>query len=753
MALTMAAAQANLFSQLIGPTMSVQNVSNLGGDYARYVTDFLTYSEKHWTTDGSDWANADYYDRAKIYYAWWQATGNSTYLDRANQLAVDYRDNYLVANNYQSSAYWSQIGGVALHYLVTGDSEDLKAVGKVADVLSNPWYLLNLGDVNAEMDNRTQARVLEALLYAAKLNAPSDVGNDWNALAKQALDKILSSQASDGGYHFAVDGGNVKPFMVGLLNDTLIQYYSNVSADPRIVQAIKSSLDYLWAHDWDPATKGFKYLDQTYGSEPSDPAPDLNNMITSGFAFVYQMTGDATYKERGDLVFKGGVEGGWLEGSKQFNQEYTSSYKYLAMMVDGTAPTVAPATTASTTTAAATTTSDPAGSASTPPSTSSATTSQVPAPLVALASDTGVSATDGVTKSGILSVQAASGATVAYSIDNGSNWTSSFTAKEGANTVLVHQTDSAGHVSAAANLTFTLDTKAPTTTLVQKLVSDTGASAVDGVTTDGHVNLSGVASEKVQSVEVWDDATKLGNAVLQSDQATWSYTGTLGTGTHQLHVVETDIAGNVGQSDNASAITVGPASAITAGPDAVAAPLIVSNTSYAAGQLTFAGTADPGSSVAIFDNGRPVTKVVADSTGNWSSTTGVSPSSSIQTFTAHSTDKAGNDVVASCDAMIGTRGGDTITSTVNADLMRGGRGADVFVFNSAFGKDVITDFNAGGRSHDTLKFSKALFASTSDVLSHAADGADGVVIFHGTDQLTLAGVHKADLSSADILIV
>jgi len=53
-------------------------------------------------------------------------------------------------------------------------------------------------------------------------------------------------------------------------------------------------------------------------------------LIVNGFGFVYKHTGDAAYLYRGDLVFAGGVEEGWLEGSKQFNQQYATSYKYLA---------------------------------------------------------------------------------------------------------------------------------------------------------------------------------------------------------------------------------------------------------------------------------------------------------------------------------------------------------------------------------------------------------------------------------------
>ncbi|PVE20440.1 hypothetical protein DC522_32380, partial [Microvirga sp. KLBC 81] len=123
-----------------------------------------------------------------------------------------------------------------------------------------------------------------------------------------------------------------------LLNDTLIDYYTTYEADPRILTAVKKSLDYIWQTCWDEASQSFMYVESANSfGEVREPAPDLNNLISSGFGWLYKMTGDATYKERGDKVFAGGVNGAWLDGSKQFNEQYASSLKYLAYTLgDGT---------------------------------------------------------------------------------------------------------------------------------------------------------------------------------------------------------------------------------------------------------------------------------------------------------------------------------------------------------------------------------------------------------------------------------
>ncbi|WP_221076595.1 VCBS domain-containing protein [Agarivorans aestuarii] len=85
------------------------------------------------------------------------------------------------------------------------------------------------------------------------------------------------------------------------------------------------------------------------------------------------------------------------------------------------------------------------------------------APLtVALANDTGSSATDLVTQDGTLSISGqTAGMQVEYSIDGGKNWSTQFSPIEGVNQLQVRQTDGAGHTSAASSLSFTLDTQSP----------------------------------------------------------------------------------------------------------------------------------------------------------------------------------------------------------------------------------------------------------------------------------------------------
>jgi hypothetical protein len=337
--------------RLVGPALPPPEAAAMGDPFARHEKAFQTFAERRWQSDGPDWEEANYYDRAKIFYVWWARTGDEEFLRRADELAVDYRRNYIEANGFRPSAHWSQVAGLALHCVVAGDPKSGEAVGRVADFFAIPHNIATLGDLDGETDNRVQARTLETLLLAWQIKAPSvgipDIqpdgsdwgvpgGNEWARVLRTALGRILASQSSDGAYRFTQEQcGHNKPFMVGMLNDALIQYHDRFEADPRIVPAVKKSLDYLWERNWDAKRQAFVYLEGPCGDNDTGPAPDLNNMVLSGFGWVYRETGDTVYRDRGDAVLSGAVKGAWLGGSKQFNQAYTTSYKYAAFRRQG----------------------------------------------------------------------------------------------------------------------------------------------------------------------------------------------------------------------------------------------------------------------------------------------------------------------------------------------------------------------------------------------------------------------------------
>jgi hypothetical protein len=231
--------------------------------------------------------------------------------------------------------------GIAVHYLTTGDEASRTAIGRVSDLFTGVETRNDIGN-RLKTDNRIQSRYIEALLLANKLKSPStgvpaggiSGGHDWAFELRRALPLILSTQDGDGAWRLSDcgDGGPraVHPFTTGLLMDALVRYYEMFEADPRILPAVRRAADYLWANDWIASSRAFRYIERVCPSEGTPiPAPDLNNLIVNGYAWVYKQTGDATYKSRADQIFAGAVAGAWLSPTKQFNQVYSNSLRYL----------------------------------------------------------------------------------------------------------------------------------------------------------------------------------------------------------------------------------------------------------------------------------------------------------------------------------------------------------------------------------------------------------------------------------------
>ncbi|MFL5605426.1 MAG: hypothetical protein ACJ8AD_03150 [Gemmatimonadaceae bacterium] len=349
------------FDEILSPLLSEATMRSLPAlDGNRYMDRFAEYADIHFNLYGVDWQATDYYDRGKLYYAWYLMTGNPVYLTRARATVINYRDGYVLPNNGALADHQNQLTGLALHWLEAGDTQSRLAVGEMADHM---WGYQN-ALARHGIDPRIKAKVLDTQVFAAYIDAPSPGanpggypgGNDFQANARLALTRILSSQLADGTYRsdwdqdFALDGSGpiVRAFMEGMLNDAMIMYYKLIEPDPRILPAVKQNIDALWEISWVPDAKAFRYdskpcVGEGVGSDV--PAPDLNGLLNKAFGWVFHQTGDELYRTRGDLIFQGGTGHGSLGepyyyGTKQFNQIFTN-FNYPAYAY-GTAPTVPP---------------------------------------------------------------------------------------------------------------------------------------------------------------------------------------------------------------------------------------------------------------------------------------------------------------------------------------------------------------------------------------------------------------------------
>ena len=190
------------------------------------------------------------------------------------------------------------------------------------------------------------------------------------------------------------------------------------------------------------------------------------------------------------------------------------------------------------------------------------------APSIVLSDDTGSSGSDHITSNGQINVTGTvDGATIKYSLDGGIQWTDSFTAVEGLNTVEVRQVVS-GVPSVATILSFTLDTTAPNaatdiaTATAGPLINASEATA--GV--DVAVTLAGTDAVEGDTLELklgGDSFASPYTHVLTADDITagsYSFTvagNDLGAdGDKSLTTVVTDAAGNVGTESSALVLTL-----------------------------------------------------------------------------------------------------------------------------------------------------------------------------------------------------
>ena len=231
--------------------------------------------------------------------------------------------------------------------------------------------------------------------------------------------------------------------------------------------------------------------------------------------------------------------------------------------------------------------------------------------------------------------------------DENGNW--SFTPEtaltDGEHAFTVDVTDPAGNTSPATSAgTITIDTSTPAVA-ENVIISSNDQPIADGASTkDNTPTLSGEA-EPGSTVVIYDNGTEIGT-VTADENGNWSFTPetALDDGEHAFTVDVTDPAGNTSPSTSAGTITIDT----TAPAAASEVTLSGDNQSLSDGASTkdatptLSGEAEPGSTVAIYDNGVEIGTVTADADGNWSFTPATALTDGEHAFTVDVTDAAGN---------------------------------------------------------------------------------------------------------------
>jgi Ca2+-binding RTX toxin-like protein len=261
------------------------------------------------------------------------------------------------------------------------------------------------------------------------------------------------------------------------------------------------------------------------------------------------------------------------------------------------------------------------------------------APGVSLRRDTGSSSTDRITADGTLGVLAEGGARVEYSTDGGQTWTAAFTARNGANSVLVRQTDAAGNVSLPASpFEFTLSSAevAPPAPKALGFTPDTGVQG-DGITSNsGNIVLSAQAEPggALRFVRSADGATFSATESGTPGLYTAALTG-LGQGANTFRAIFTDAAGVDSPASAALSVTID-----TQAPGAPTVALQSDTGSSASDGLTRVGTIQLGQT----ESGAKV-EYSTDGGQTWSASFAAQPGAN--SVVVRQVDAAGNASAAS----------------------------------------------------------------------------------------------------------
>lgn len=269
------------------------------------------------------------------------------------------------------------------------------------------------------------------------------------------------------------------------------------------------------------------------------------------------------------------------------------------------------------------------------------------------------------------------------------------------------------------------DTIAPNVTIdSQALVNDTGVAPNDLITSDGHVDLAGTASDNriLTSVHIFDGLTDLGAATLSGSN--WTFSFNLADGVHSLFAVATDAKGNTTSTSLQPPITVDK----TAPGAAVSSQQLVNDTGSSSidrvtsdGRVTLAGTASDGVALAslhIFDGVVDLGAATLNGT-DWSFD--VTLAEGTHSLVAVATDAAGN----------------TFTTGAQPQIVVDATGPQVAVVSQT----LINDTGVSPTDLVTTDGRVVLTGTASDGVALAS-----VHIFDGSTDLGAATINGADWS-------
>jgi hypothetical protein len=292
----------------------------------QWNADMLTYGHEHCTAlDAGQYSqfSVGYYDGTRIYYQIADLTGDSSWNTCAGMVYGSY-GSYAIGANGQIPGYQVFAQGIAMRYQRTGEAAALQTLTSME---TNGLYS-NWPDTPSIIDwsrSRELSYGIETNLTYQSVGQPANPHlQDLIEIQLGHFDQWFMSKSTP--YR--------QPFMVALAGEALIQYWDQTH-DPRIPPILQMAADQIWAESWDTSCNCFRYYDDDGTFTLSQ---DLNLLIAPLYGWLFQQTGFQGYRDQGDQIFNSGVNGAWLDGGKQYAQNYRWSAKYLQWRVLGAQP-------------------------------------------------------------------------------------------------------------------------------------------------------------------------------------------------------------------------------------------------------------------------------------------------------------------------------------------------------------------------------------------------------------------------------
>lgn len=341
-----------IIDSLLGPIPDCGAVKASTNPTVRlWLTNWEKWEAAHWLSDSTSWSAANYYDRASAEYAMAACYAKSdsaraaTHLARGHAIAVAYRDDYLALNDGGVPNHQMQLEGVALHALLTGDAASRRIIGRTADVALGGYYKNRTYGVIAhrDMENRITQRAVLSVLLSMRLQSPgkSVAVAEWPRKLDSLLVMSYRAQKPNGKWCYrctpAFDSMTATlPYMDGLLVDAAQKYatwYSNGPQVSRLATLRRTTYDFLL----DSAMRADSSFNYNLTPSPvvggKGPTPDLNGFHPHNLFVLWLETGNVRYRDAAAVLFDKGVRAGFYSGTKQFNQLYYSSYRYVARLL------------------------------------------------------------------------------------------------------------------------------------------------------------------------------------------------------------------------------------------------------------------------------------------------------------------------------------------------------------------------------------------------------------------------------------